>query len=66
MRLSTGSHRHLVGQGTGSYLQLPDIKLLLKDVRNIGPCSQAPHARQVPTVATHGLDDEHTTLRPAR
>lgn len=44
------------------YLELPDIKLLFEDVRRISSCSKGTHIGQIPTVTTHGFNDEHTAL----
>lgn len=47
------------------HLQISDVKRLLVDVGGVGSSGQAPDAGQVPTVASHGLDDEHAPLGSA-
>lgn len=52
------------GPVASTYLQVSDIKRLLKNVGSVGSGGEPPHVGQVATVAPHGLDDEHTALGP--
>lgn len=44
------------------HLQVPDVKWLLIDVGSISSSGETPHTGQVATVASHSLNDEHTSL----
>lgn len=46
------------------YLQVSDVKWLFVDVGSISSSSQASYTGQVATIASHGLNDEHTSLGP--
>ena len=45
------------------HLQVPDVKWFLVDVSSISSSSQTCNTGQVATVASHSLNDEHTSLR---
>lgn len=59
--LSELENSHLV-QIFLSDLKVPDVKWLLVDVDRVSTRCQAAHSGQVPTVAPHRLNDEHSPL----